>query len=106
MAHRWIDRGRPAAPESAPADPKPVLSDPADGAEPLPDLPMPTGSYHAPAKEMPYTGQYSSAGNDMPYTPASQETQGNGDGLRIPPYQPQVPAAPRPTRSRRPRSRI
>jgi hypothetical protein len=86
--------GAPAAPESAPTDPKPVLSDPADGAEPLPDLPMPTGSYHAPAKEMPYTGQYPSAGHDMPYTPASQETPGNGDGLRIPPYQPQVPPLP------------
>jgi len=61
--------GAPAAPESAPADPKPALSDPADGAEPLPDLPMPTGSYTPPAKEMPYTGQYS-AGHDMPYTPA------------------------------------
>ena len=85
--------GAPAAPESAPADPKPALSDPADGAEPLPDLPMPTGSYNPPAKEMPYTGQYS-AGHDMPYTPASQEAPGNGDGLRIPPYQPQVPPLP------------
>jgi hypothetical protein len=86
--------GAPAAPESAPADPKPGLSNPADGAEPLPDLPMPTGSYQPPAKEMPYTGQYSSAGHDMPYTPASQETPTNGDGLRIPPYQPQVPPLP------------
>jgi len=85
--------GAPAAPESAPADPKPALSDAADGAEPLPDLPMPTGSYHPPAKEMPYTGQYS-AGHDMPYTAASQETPTNGDGLRIPPYQPQVPPLP------------
>jgi hypothetical protein len=42
---------------------------------------------------MPYTGQYS-AGQDMPYTPASQETPANGDGLRIPPYQPQVPPLP------------
>jgi hypothetical protein len=86
--------GAPAAPESAPADPKPGPSNPADGAEPLPDLPMPTGSYHPPAKEMPYTGQYSSAGHDMPYTPTSQETPANGDGLRIPPYQPQIPPLP------------
>jgi Transmembrane domain of unknown function (DUF3566) len=85
--------GAPATPESAPEDPKPVLSNPADGAEPLPDLPMPSGSYHPPAKEMPYTGQYS-AGHDMPYSPASQEAPGNGDGLRIPPYQPQVPPLP------------
>ena len=54
---------------------------------------MPTGSYNAPGNEMPYTGQYS-AGHDMPYTPASQEAPGNGDGLRIPPYQPQVPPLP------------
>ena len=85
--------GAPAAPESAPADPKPALSDPADGAEPLPDLPMPTGSYTPPAKEMPYTGQYS-AGHDMPYTPADEEAPANGDGLRIPPYQPQIPPLP------------
>ena len=85
--------GAPAAPESAPADPKPALSDPADGAEPLPDLPMPTGSYNPPAKEMPYTGQYS-AGHDMPYTPPGQEAPANGDGPRIPPYQPQVPPLP------------
>jgi hypothetical protein len=54
---------------------------------------MPSGSYHPPAKEMPYTGQYS-AGNDMPYTTPSQEAPGNGDGLRIPPYQSQVPPLP------------
>jgi Transmembrane domain of unknown function (DUF3566) len=85
--------GAPATPESAPEDPKPVLSDPADGAAPLPDLPMPAGSYTPPGPEMPYTGQYS-AGQDMPYTPPSQEAPANGDGLRIPPYQPQVPPLP------------
>jgi Transmembrane domain of unknown function (DUF3566) len=85
--------GAPATPESAPEDPKPVLSDPADGAAPLPDLPMPAGSYTPPGPEMPYTGQYAT-GQDMPYTPASQETPANGDGLRIPPYQPQVPPLP------------
>jgi hypothetical protein len=85
--------GAPATPESAPEDPKPVLSDPSDGAAPLPDLPMPAGSYTPPGPEMPYTGQYS-AGQDMPYTPASQEIPANGDGLRIPPYQPQVPPLP------------
>jgi len=85
--------GAPATPESAPADPKPALSDPADGAEPLPDLPMPTGSYTPPGQDMPYTGQYS-GGQDMPYEPASPEAPANGDGLRIPPYQPQVPPLP------------
>ena len=85
--------GAPATPESAPEDPKPVLSDPAGGAAPLPDLPMPAGSYTPPGPEMPYTGQYS-AGQDMPYTPPSQEAPANGDGLRIPPYQPQVPPLP------------
>jgi hypothetical protein len=85
--------GAPATPESAPEDPKPVLSDPAGGAAPLPDLPMPVGSYTPPGPEMPYTGQYS-AGQDMPYTPSSQEAPANGDGLRIPPYQPQVPPLP------------
>jgi hypothetical protein len=85
--------GAPATPESAPEDPKPVLSDPAGGAAPLPDLPMPAGSYTPPGPEMPYTGQYS-VGQDMPYTPPSQEAPANGDGLRIPPYQPQVPPLP------------
>jgi hypothetical protein len=85
--------GAPATPESAPADPKPALSDAADGAESLPDLPMPVGSYTPPGQEMPYPGQYS-AGQDMSYTHASQETSANGDGIRIPPYQPQVPPLP------------
>jgi hypothetical protein len=42
---------------------------------------------------MPYTGQYS-AGQEMPYTTASQEAPANGDGPRIPPYQPQIPPLP------------
>jgi len=89
--------GAPAAPESAPADQQPALSDPADGANSLPDLPMPSGSYAPPDKDMPYTGSgtdYATDGPEMPYTPASQETAANGDGLRIPPYQPQVPPLP------------
>ncbi len=89
--------GAPAAPESAPADPQPALSGPADRADPLPDLPMPSGSYAPPDKDMPYTGQelsYAADGPEMPYTPASQEIPANGDGLRIPPYQPQVPPLP------------
>ena len=44
--------GAPATPESAPADPKPALSNPADGAEPLPGLPMPTGSYTPPGQSL------------------------------------------------------
>jgi len=89
--------GAPAAPESAPADPQPALSDPADEADPMPDLPMPSGSYAPPEPEMPYTGpglSYAADGPEMPYTPASQEIPANGDGLRIPPYQPQVPPLP------------
>jgi Transmembrane domain of unknown function (DUF3566) len=89
--------GAPATPESAPADSQPALSDPADGAEPMPDLPMPSGSYAPPEAEMPYSGQgpsYAADGPEMPYTPASQEIPANGDGLRIPPYQPQVPPLP------------
>jgi hypothetical protein len=89
--------GAPAAPESAPADQQPVLSDAADGTNSLPDLPMPSGSYVPPDKDMPYTGSgtsYAADGPEMPYTPASQETAANGDGLRIPPYQPQVPPLP------------
>ena len=89
--------GAPAAPESAPADQQPALSDPADGANSLPDLPMPSGSYVPPDKDMPYTGSgtsYVADGPEMPFTPASQETAANGDGLRIPPYQPEVPPLP------------
>jgi Transmembrane domain of unknown function (DUF3566) len=89
--------GAPATPESAPAGPQPALSDPADGPEPMPDLPMPSGSYAPPEPEMPYSGQglsYAADEPEMPYTPASQEIPANGDGLRIPPYQPQVPPLP------------
>jgi Transmembrane domain of unknown function (DUF3566) len=89
--------GALAAPESAPADQQPALSDSADGANSLPDLPMPSGSYVPPDKDMPYSGSgtsYAADGPEMPFTPASQETAANGDGLRIPPYQPQVPPLP------------
>jgi Transmembrane domain of unknown function (DUF3566) len=63
----------------------------------MPDLPMPSGSYTPPGQDMPYSGpgaSYAGDGPEMPYTPVSHEVTANGDGLRIPPYQPQVPPLP------------
>jgi hypothetical protein len=74
------------------------------------DVPYTGQDVPYPGQDVPYTGQQmaydpiesaTTAAHEVPYSPAptpygaaDQETESTSDGLRIPPYQPQVPPPP------------
>jgi Transmembrane domain of unknown function (DUF3566) len=116
----------PAERADAPGEADPLVADlpplPSNGDAALPgdsnSHTMPGQDMSYPGQDVPYTGQQiaydpsesATAAHEVPYSPAEvpysaaptpygaadQETESASDGLRIPPYQPQVPPPPPP----------
>jgi Transmembrane domain of unknown function (DUF3566) len=102
----WLTDGSDEGAQGGPESVQSATADAPGDTNSLPDLPLPASSNGTVGQEIPYPGQ------DIPYTgqqiafdpsvasaepaapdPYGPETQGPDEGLRIPPYQAQVPAS-------------